>query len=267
MHLILLIFSGIGLWWISNGRFFFVWELTSWWACKLRWFFEVWPEIVSDWSVALLSGERFFALYFPMQHLRHDRLRTTKILLLAILPFGVLVVSQSVWYTQPMTFWGNIQLCHPLIFGISVIAFALFTAVFSFGMYIYPYTLSLTFTLCIIIKLVFLSRAERSANIRVMSQVSTSIKSLKVSRRDRHAGFTIVILILAELVIYAPLTASYCTVFTLQMVAPIATQQVQALLTNFSFTLFKLTTVKRFSNFYIYLLRLPSTRRKLFCRK
>ena len=256
--------SGIGLWWISNKRIFFVWELTSWWLCKLRWFLEIWPEIVSEWSVTLLSAERFYALYFPMHHYRFYRLRTTKILLLSILLFAILIVSQSVWYTQPMTFWEEIQLCHPLLYGISVIAIVAFTSVYSFGVYIYPYMLSLIFMTFIIIKLLCNSEAERRMS-GIPSQAPNTVS--KVSRRDSHSGFTIVRLILAELVIYGPLTASFCTNLMMQMVAPAATQQLQALLSNFSFTLFKLTTLKRLSNLYIYLLRLPPTRRRLFCRK
>ena len=216
----------------------------------------MWPETVSSWTMMLLSVERFFALRFPLQHRRLYRHWHTKALLVAILPFAFLVVLPVIGFAlSAIPPENNMPTCYPSIIGYWWLPLIPMLGISVLGFYFYPVSLSLVFTILII----------RTLISRDASGKSTSSSGGSASRHDIHAGLTIVILMMVDMLLYAPSTLSLSSYFVIQVVAPDAFW-LQGTLAELSYFLFSFTVIKRFCNLYIYLLRVPATRNRLFCR-
>lgn len=243
-----------------------MWELSSNWSCRLRWFLEIWPDTVSTWTSALLSVERFVALFFPLWHRRFKSHRTTRLMLILILLLALLFVAPNVWFTTAQrTIYNPMEYCFPSMAGASWASLTTYIVFSVFGVYLYPLALCFVFTALIIYKLVSLAGADRRALGIAPSPVVSNVRVVP-QRRERQTGVTIVFLLLADLTIYFPVTAFF-TGYCIIQVASRDAFWTQSIMATLSFTFFNISILKRFSNLYIYLIRIPATRRGLLCQK
>lgn len=218
----------------------------------------MWPETVSSWTMLLLSFERFIALRFPLQHRRLYRLWHTKALLIAILPFAFLIVLPIIGFAlSVIPPDSNMPDCYPSLIGYYWLPLIPLLGISVFGFYLYPLSASLIFTVLIIRSLVH----RESSGVALMQDHQAD----KATRRERSAGLTIVLLMAMELLIYSPPTISLSTYFVIQVIAP-KSFWLQGTFAMLSYCLFTLTTIRRLCNLYIYIVRVPATRRRLLCR-
>ena len=184
-------------------------------------------------------------------------------MLVLILLLALLIVTPNVWFTKAQRYTDvSVGYCFPSLAGASWISLILFIAIFVFGVYAYPYALCFVFTVLIIYKLLSLAGVDRHEF--GVTQPPSNARALP-PRREWQTGLTIVLL-LADLTLYSPLTAFFTGYCVLQ-VASLDSLWMQSLLVNICFTFFKLTTIKRFCNLYIYLIRVPAIRHRLLCQK
>ena len=213
----------------------------------------MWPETVSSWTMMVLSAERFVALRFPLQHRRLYRHWHTKALLVLILPFAFLIVLPLIEFALSVVPPDlNMPDCYPSLIGYWWLPLIPMLGISAFGFYLYPFFAILLLTILIIRTLV---SSRKSLN-------NGSGGSL--TRSERNAGLTIVILMTMETLIYFPPTICLCSYFVIQVVARDAFW-LQGSFAVLTYLFFSITAIRRFGNLYVYLFRIPALRQRLFC--
>ena len=237
------------------------WEMTGAGQCKLYWFLLQGGETLCSWLMATLSAERFVALYFPLQHRTLHSTRSTRLVLLGVLLFSLAATSPSIYFAEIVPIYGyENHHCSPSLEDGSWALLAFYVATSIFGIYLLPVAICCALTLCLSIKLVAVSKQR--ANF--LGALWNAHDARRPARAECSAALTIVCLLVADIIICGPLTAFFSAYFAVQVGMP-GSELMQALLLTLTYTFYNLTLFKRLSNLYVYLLRLPGLRRRLFC--
>lgn len=255
------VFAENGLNVLTGGEVMVAWEMTGATQCKIYWFLMQGGETLCSWLMATLSAERFVALYFPLRHRALHSTRSTRLVLLGVLVFSVAATSPSIYFAEIVPIYGyENHHCSPSLGHSSWAILAFYVATSIFGIYLFPVAVSCALTVCLVLKLLAVSK-QRANLARGLLSFSDSRRP---ARAECSAALTIVCLLVADLVICGPLTAFFSAYFAVQVGMP-DSALLQALLLTLTYTFYNLTLFKRLSNLYVYLFRLPALRRRLFC--
>ena len=232
-------------------------------VCKFYWFLMQFGETIGSWLVAVLSAERVFALFLPLQHRVLSQKRFSQIVVLSVLVASLVMTAPSIFFTTIRPIYGyHSSHCWPNLTGDSWPVMVFFMMFSVLNVYFCPQLLYSVCTLLLVIKLFSLSR-----NSYLLGS-TTSNNSLvnRPSRKERSSAMTIVLLLLTDIGIGTPMTFFFSVYFVEQVGNP-NSLLLQAFLLTLVYLFYTLTLIKRLSNFYIYLLRLKAFRLKLFCNK
>ena len=142
----------------SNGHASFHWGIITPFACNVRWFLIQWSEGICSWLMAMLSAERMFALYFPLQHRKLTSLKVTYSLLGAVLLYSSAAALPSGLFARVWAVGAAGQNgCHVDLIGASWVQVLLMVFYSGFNEYVYAVLLSVLFSLLVVRKLVALN--------------------------------------------------------------------------------------------------------------